>query len=119
MYTLKVIPYLDQLNKKYKQIITINSNPKGELSNYVKKIQLPKLSPFKDNTPCCSYKCCTYVICDLNDKNKMMCIDDIPSLFTFLYENNYTINTELTKIMTNGDVKLTDKVLCLFSYNEN
>jgi|TARA_B100001057_G_C22471746_1_gene802940 hypothetical protein len=119
MYTLKVLPYLDEYNKKYKQIITVNSMPSGELSNYVKKVNFPKLSPFKENTSCSSYKCCNYVICDFNNKSKFMCVDDIPSLFTFLYENNYTINTELTKILTKGDVKLTDKVLCLFSYNEN
>ena len=119
MYTLTVKPYLDQYNKKYKKIICINTIPKGNLSTHVKKVNLPKLSPFKDNTPCCSYQNCSYVICDLEDSNKFMCINNIPSLFTFLYENNYTINTELTKIMTNGDVKLTDKVLCLFSYNEN
>ena len=47
-----------------------------------------------------------------------MCIDEIPSLFTFLYENNYSINTDLTKLMTDSDVKLSDKILCLFSYNE-
>ena len=46
-----------------------------------------------------------------------MCVDDIPSLFTFLYENDYTINTELTKLITEGEIKLTDKILCLFSYN--
>ena len=47
MYTLKVIPYLDEYNKEYKQIITINSLPNGELLNYVKKVNLPRLSPFK------------------------------------------------------------------------
>ena len=119
MYTLKVIPYLDEYNKKYKQIITINCVPEGELANYVKKVKLPKLSPFKDNSESCSYKCCSYVILDLNNKNTFMCVDDIPSLFTFLYENNYIINTNLTKLMIKGDVKLSDKVLCLFSYNEN
>ncbi len=117
MYTLKVITYLDEFNKQYKKIITINCIPKGNLSNYIKKVNLPKLSPFKNNSNCCYYKCCTYVICDFNNNNQFMCIDDIPSLFTFLYENNYSINTELTKIITDGEVKLTDKILCLFSYN--
>tara|TARA_Y100000816_G_C26092550_1_gene577590 strand:+ start:1891 stop:2247 length:357 start_codon:yes stop_codon:yes gene_type:complete len=118
MYTLKVIPYLDEYNKEYKQIITINSLPNGELLNYVKKVNLPRLSPFKKNNGCCSSKCCSYVLCDLNNTSQFMCIDEIPSLFTFLYENNYSINTDLTKLMTDSDVKLSDKILCLFSYNE-
>lgn len=117
MYTLKVVPYLDEFNKQYKKIITINSLPQGNLSNYVKKINLPKLSPFKNNTAGCSYKCCSYVLCDFNNSNNFMLVDDIPSLLSFLYENNYTIQTELTKIITEGEVKLTDKVLFLFSYN--
>jgi len=117
MYTLKVIPYLDEFNKEYKKIISINSLPEGNLSNYVKKVKLPKLSPFKNNTSCCSNKCCTYVLCDFDNTNKFMCVDDIPALFTFLYENDYTINTELTKLISEGEIKLTDKILCLFSYN--
>ena len=119
MYTLTVKPYLDQYNKQYKQIICINTIPKGNLSAHVKQVSLPKLSPFKDNTPCCSYQKCTYVICDLEDSSKFMCINDIPSLFTFLYENNYTINNELTKMMSDSEIRLANKVLCFFSYSEN
>ena len=50
MYTLKVVPYLDEYNKEYKQIITINSLPNGELLNYVKKVNLPDFLLLKKTT---------------------------------------------------------------------
>ena len=92
--------------------------PPGNLAKYIKKIQTPKLSPFKQNN---SYpkQCCLYAIYRFDDPNNFMSIDEIPDLFTFLTLNNYTINHELTKMMNNSDIKTTDKILCFFSYNEN
>ena len=118
MYTITTKPYLDQYNKKYIKIITINNMPQGNLAKYVKRIQTPKLSPFKQNN---NYpkECCQYALYRFDDTNKFMCIDEIPDLFTFLTINNYTINYELTKMMNDSEVKITDKILCFFSYNEN
>tara|TARA_B100001175_G_C19448686_1_gene610120 strand:- start:261 stop:620 length:360 start_codon:yes stop_codon:yes gene_type:complete len=119
MYTLTVKPFLDQYNKKYIKIITINQMPTGNLAQYVKRIQTPKLSPFKQDDSCCSRKCCENALYKFDDTSKFMCIDEIPDLFTYLATNNYTINYELTKMMNDGEVKITDKILCFFSYNEN
>ena len=122
-YTLSVQPYLDQHNKCYQKIITINVKPIGPLSKYVKLIHPPKLSPFKENSPCCTQENCVYVITHISSDssnssnccNNFMYIDDIPNLFSFLTSNGYTIDSNLTKIMQKSDVRLSNNLLCFIS----
>ena len=116
-YSLSVQPYLDQYNKCYKKIVVINANPHGILSKYVKRINPPKLSSFKQDSPCCSNKKCIFVICDINDNclDKFLSLDDIPNLFSFLITNGYTIDSKLTELMQNSKVKLSNDLLCFIS----
>ena len=38
--------------------------------------------------------------------------NDIPDLFTFLMENGYTINTQLTQMMQTSNVKMDKEIIC-------
>ena len=119
-YTLSVQPYLDQYNKCYRKIITINSRPIGPLAKFVRQISPPKLSPFKEPSVCCPASKCIFAIADINchgcgGNNSLMCIDDIPDLFSFLTSSGYTIDSALTKLMQKSDVRLDNNLLCFIS----
>lgn len=49
--------------------------------------------------------------------------EDIPSVFSFLQANNYTINTSLTKLMNHSKVNLGSisqgnrRMVCIFSFS--
>lgn len=117
-YTLSVEPYLDQYNKCYRKIVTINTNPIGPLSKYISRVNPPRLSPFKENTICCSKSNCIFAINNINPNScskDFMCVDSIPELFGFLTSNGYTIDTNLTKIMQKSNIKLSNDLLCFIS----
>lgn len=104
MYLISTTPYLDNKpknnNDNYKDIITINVKPPGPLSPFVKLINPPKLSPFSNS---CNCKC-IYALLSLDDPSKFMRVDDIPQLITFLIENSYNIEYDMTNIMLKNHV---------------
>ena len=116
MYLLSVQPYLDQFNRCYRNIITINNNPRGPLQDYIQRINPPKLSPFKQNTACCTTPNCIYVIKKFDNLNDFFIIDDLPELITFLLTNDYEIDYNITKLLQKSDVKLSNKILFFFKY---
>jgi hypothetical protein len=114
-YAITTQTYYDTYNTCYKNILVINAMPLGELSKLVRRTNMPKLSPFKQSTPCCPIKQCDYAIYHINNSNELMTPDDIPYLFNYLIENNYKIDTSLTKMMNNSDIKMTNKLVCYIS----
>ena len=115
MYTLTASIYLDNFDKNYKKIITINNQPAGPLSTYVKKINLPTVSPFKSPnlSSCCN---CNYAIYKISNTSELMTPDDIPELFSFLVANSYTIDTSITQMMQTSNVKMDNPIICFIKY---
>lgn len=121
-YMLSTRVFLDTYNGCYKNIIVINSQPAGPLGKIVRKIQMPPLSPFNFPGQGSSrnvYKDCAYALFSLSGiGNCTMGEDEIPDLFSFLISNGYKIDTSLTKMMNNSEVKINDnKILCFITYN--
>jgi hypothetical protein len=114
-YAITSQPYYDTYNTCYKNILVINAFPQGPLSSIVKKIQTPKLSPFKQSSPCCPIENCVYAIYKIDNSCELMNPDDIPNLFSYLIENCYKIDTSITKMMNSSDIKTTNKLLCYIS----
>jgi hypothetical protein len=113
-YTISSQPYYDCNNECYKNILTINNKPK-ELSTIVKKIHMPLLSPFTQSTSCCPVPNCVYALFKVHNNCELMTPDDIPELFNFLINNNYKIDTAITKMMNNSEVKMTNKLVCFIT----
>lgn len=117
--------YLDTINQCYKNIIIINMLPEGPLHTIVGKLQMPPLSPFDVPGPCCSRTGgaqCAFALyslrCCPRQKSCLMYEDEIPDLFSFLVSNGYTIDTSLTKMMNQSEVKINNnKILCFIHYN--
>ena len=113
MYTLSSQVYLDTHDKIYKKILIINTKPTGVLNNHVRQISPQKLSPFQGNhyTSYCENRC-AYALTKFCNNMEFMDPNDIPELFTFLLENGYTINTQLTQMMQTSNVKMDKEIIC-------
>ena len=65
--TLFSQPFLDTYNQCYKNIVTINLPPQGPLSNFVRRINFPPLSKFKQPGPCSRNKMCGLALVSLEN----------------------------------------------------
>jgi hypothetical protein len=117
-FTITSQPYYDQYNQCYKNIMTLNAEPQGPLRQLVKKIQLPKLSPFQVEGPCNPIPKCALAIQHFsNDYNSacykggchLMTPNDVPNLMSFLLANGYQFETQLTNMLNQSEIKLSDK----------
>ena len=132
MYSIVGAPFYDERNQCYKKIIRINKMPTGNLTQIVKRIRSPRLSHFdtygegngygggggggdccgsgSGNTPC------IFAIFNPNHKNKLLTVDELPDLMTFLVNNGYTIDTSITKMLMKSNVKPSNDLICYVSY---
>jgi hypothetical protein len=125
-FTLFSRPYLDKINQCYKNIITINNIPKGPLSQYIKKIQFPQLSPFKVSSPCSPIDKCGYALtkidnhCFSNCGDNLLTTDDVPDLISYLMTNGYKVDTSITKMFNASDIRFNtnnaNKLICFVTY---
>jgi hypothetical protein len=104
IYEISSRLYLDKHQECYRRVVTINKKPEGPLQQFVKQMKHNKLSPFEERNNCNSkcFKDCFYALLDPcennNCCNNLLCINDIGNLTYYLIDNNYIINTELSKM---------------------
>jgi hypothetical protein len=128
--TLFSQPFLDTYNQCYKNIVTINLIPQGPLAQFVRKVQFPPLSQFKQPGPCSRINNCGLALTSLNNVfynnlNKgcygFMVVDEVPNLLSFLMSNGYSINTSITKMLNTSDIRFetenANKIICVVTYN--
>jgi hypothetical protein len=129
MYSLVSVPYYDHHTQCYKKVIKLNKMPPVDspLNAIIKNVGPIKLSPFQTDSSFsgCNSGCgcgcgnishsCNILITKINDKHDLLCVDELPLLFEFLLTNGFTINTSITKMMQNSNVKLSNDLLCFFS----
>ena len=116
-YALFSEPYLDTYDQCYKNIVTINIPPNGPLHKFIRKVQFYPLSTFKQERKTCGLSIQSF----RNDcKNlDLMLVDEIPDLFGFLLANGYTIDTSITKMLNNSDIKNQNKkLICFITYKQ-
>ena len=117
VYMLSSQVYLDRLeyNYCYKNILVINREPKPgtPLATMVRRIANPPLSHFDKFDS--NRKSCIYAF--IKD-GKILEDKDIPDLFSFLLENEYEIDTKLTKMMNQSTIhNQVNKLLCFIKEN--
>lgn len=124
--TLFSQPFLDTYNQCYKNIVTINLIPQGPLAQFVRKVQFPPLSQFKQPGPCSRINNCGLALTALNNIcNKgcsgFMIVDEVPNLLSFLLSNGYSVNTSITKMLNTSDIRFetenANKIICVVTYN--
>ena len=123
-------PYLDRFNQCYKNIVVVNLQPQGPLGDLVKRINFPPLSEFKQQGACSLLKQCGLALttlkgycsvgCGKNGDN-LMVIDEVPDLISFLVSNGYTVDTSITKMFNDSDIRFNtnsgNKLICFITYN--
>ena len=119
-------PYLDTYNQCYKNIVVVNLKPQGPLGDLIKFIKFPPLSEFKQSTPCSPLKDCGYAIisidgCNNGCGNDLMSVDEVPNLISYLVSNNYFVDTSITKMFNQSDIRFDtntgNKLICFVTYN--
>jgi len=127
-FTITSQPFYDQYNQCYKNILMINVIPQGPIKDLVRRIQLPKLSPFqKYESPCnfipncglalrtlkgfqVNYNNLSYNNCNkFNSGCNLMTPDEIPDLITFIINNGYQIETQITNMLNLSELKLNNQ----------
>jgi len=113
-FTITSQPYYDPYNQCYKNILMVNIEPQGPLRRLVRRIQLPRLSPFQKEGPCYSVQKCGLAIHSLSELTNgcnLMTPDEIPGLISFLQSNGYQIETQITNMLNQSEVKINNKRL--------
>jgi len=120
-------PYLDTYNQCYKNIVVINLMPLGPLADIVRFVQFPPLSEFKQPGPCSPLKKCGLALmslgsgCNIGCKSDLMVVDEVPDLISFLVNNGYTVDTSITKMFNNSEIRFDtntgNKLICFITYN--
>ena len=118
-------PFLDTYNKCYKNIVVINLQPQGPLADLVRFTKFPPLSEFKTPGPCSSIKQCGYALMSLGGCNMgcedLMVVDEVPGLISFLVSNGYTVDTSITKMFNQSEIRFDtntgNKLICFVTYN--
>lgn len=127
-FTIYIEPYLDTYNKEYLNIITVDKMPPGPLAQLITHTNPSKLSPFQ--THCAFSNNCIMAISRYYNKsqckkgNRFLLAEDIPSLFSYLQTNGYTIDNTTTKIIQRSNINIGNtfcdtkkKMVCVVSYN--
>jgi hypothetical protein len=138
-FTITSLPYYNSCSQCYSNVLAINLEPQGPLRNFVRRINFPKLSPYKlDNSPCNPINTCGLVLTDLginsnninnccnnnryqyqyynqsgNNYNNLLTPNQIPELISFLLANGYQIETQITNMLQNSPVKFNNNKLVL------
>ena len=120
VYSLYIQPYYDYVNEQYTNIVTINKIPNGPLSNYVTTMRYNKLSEFSGFNKICNSSC-IYAIKNINKSSfcnsNLLTPDNIDELISFLIQNNYTINKDITDIMNNEKIYVNNGKKLMFYIN--
>jgi hypothetical protein len=122
-------PYLDTYNQCYKNIVVVNLKPQGPLADLVSFVKFPKLSEFKQEGPCNPIKQCGYALMSLGTcstgcgkfGSDLMVVDEIPTLISYLVSNGYTVDTSITKMFNQSEIRfdtnIGNKLICFVTYN--
>ena len=117
-FTITSMPFDDQYNQCYKNIMMVNIEPQGPLRRLVRRTKLNRLSPFQREGPCNPIQKCALAIQSLNYSQytgtgccDLMTPDEIPDLISFLLANGYQIETQITNMLNQSEIKLSNKRL--------
>ena len=132
-FSISSQPFYDQYNQSYKNIMMVNIEPQGPLRKFVRRIQTPRLSPFQRDDYCNTNRCNNLSIQSLkgissqrqyynnnnygsnnygsNNACSLMTPDEIPDLISFLQANGYQIETQITNMLLQNNLRQTNQNL--------
>ena len=146
-------PLLNSYYQTYQNVITLSAQPNGPLRDMTSLIHPPRLSEFQSATPFFSNPGygkgsgvgsggCVCVLLRYPvgqggftgysawSKNTDMAMgaDDIPSVLSYLIENGYHVDTDMTRMLQHSEINIGGsstvrmsgkrKMICMFHYTE-
>ena len=111
-YSFLSRPFYNSSQQCYQKVISVTPAPKGALSKICKRVSFDKMSPFDQPTCCENVNRCGYLLIDPNNHCNYASIDDLASIFTWLVNNGYTIDTSITNMMTQSQVRMSFPIIC-------
>ena len=114
-YNLYIEPYYDSVSNYY-HILTINKEPYGPLSSFIKLMSIKNVSTKINlaNQSYCAYAIKNSILTNITHSNLQVCtLDDITEVYDFLINNNYIIDDTLSSTLSNYNSK---KILLSFKY---
>ena len=115
-FTITSHTYYDSFRQNYRNILMVNVEPPGPLRLHVRRLRLPRLSPFKRNDYQSNFQGCGLAIVNsliLGARNglDLMSPEELPFLITYLESNGYQIDTQITNMLNLSEIKLTNRKL--------
>ena len=116
-YSLSARPFYNSVNQCYTKVLEIDRQPPNSalINKIIKQKTYHRLSPFDQYGICDKPKLCGYVVVNPNDPTQNSTIDDIPTIFTWLMQNGYVVNTAITDMMNGSSVKTSYPLLCIIT----
>jgi hypothetical protein len=113
-YILSIEPFLNQYQKQYQNVLTINQIPPGPLAQRVIRINPPKLSPFGITNYNVADKCIFVIRKEgaLIGAQEYATVDEMPQMILYLVANGYTIDHQTTELVQR--IPVTNRVVCVF-----
>lgn len=128
-------PILNPYNNVYQNVITLSCIPEGPLKDLVITKSFPKLSPFQQG-PTTHRGQCMYLLSrypkqstqlNMGNDDTFMNGEDVPSLLSYLSANGYKVESDLTRLIFDSNIKNTmnnsqryRKLICYATFiNEN
>jgi hypothetical protein len=103
----------DNNGDAYKNIVTINMVPDGPLRKLVRRVQNRPLSVFQGR----QYNSCLLALVSLIEPFRLMDVNEVPNLISFLSMNGYIINTNITQMFNTGNIQFgNNQTLFFLSY---
>lgn len=116
VYIISSQIHYDGIKGCYMRIMTIDRKPSGPLANLTRTLHTSKLSPFQDTSPCCENDHCILALYSVTN-GKILQPCDQAILLSFLIQNGYTVDSNVTTIFQNNRVKSSNKKQIMFVIN--
>lgn len=129
-FTVTSQPYYEEYSRCYKNILMVNWVPDGPLKHHIQRLKLPHLSPFQKESSCNPIPTCGLAIRSLRELGlglnygarpfsggcyksgcDLMTPDEIPNLIAFLQSNGYQIESQITQMLNQSEVKFSNQKL--------
>ena len=117
-YSLLSIPFYKSVHQCYVKAIALDRMPSSNepINKIVRRVRYEKLSPFQEGTECNPLKTCGNIIIKPGSTcEEMATLDDIPLIFTWLMQNGYLIDTSITQMMNQGEVRMSNPIIGFIS----
>lgn len=116
-YSILSMPFYNSVDQCYIKVLTLDRLPavKSPLNQIVKRVQLHKLSPFKQGTNCDPLNTCGNVLLKPYSHGEYATLRDTPLLFSWLSQNHFQIDTFTTQMINQSEVRMQDPILCFIT----